>query len=338
MARRTILGTIAAVVGATFLAVTFASRLFTVAPAFERMSGDFRPVMTESAIATMRTDLASMTAVGDEYLTKAVPVLSQALGVTTAEFSASVAQRYPAVAAGVQALPQIAAEFGTVADTLDAERVRFASADALPTTSLPSTTIPWGLVLAGIVAIGLGWGLISHRMSAAPSMMILLGLVLVVSAVTLSFPRKSAHADQLNENLRPVYTAALVTQAETGISAVTAMASQMQNEMLPEIAASLDLTAAETDAFVGAQFPVIAAALENLPATIGRFNATVSVFDDNLANFDEIKATSLLPIAWMLIIGGAILFMIGASAYTRGRDTAVDETGDHRFHLRRHAA
>ena len=51
-------------IGGAFVAVTLMANLFHVGPAFDRMTDDFRPVMTQKAIATDRQDIASLEAAG----------------------------------------------------------------------------------------------------------------------------------------------------------------------------------------------------------------------------------------------------------------------------------
>src|SRR5690349_15974452 len=98
-------GILVVAVGATFVGVVIASRLFSVGPAFERMSDGFRPVMQAAPIARLQGDLRGLDAVSSEFGTTAVPLLAGALQMTPQEFAAFMGQRYPAVATGMQQLP-----------------------------------------------------------------------------------------------------------------------------------------------------------------------------------------------------------------------------------------
>ena len=149
-------GVIVALVGVVLIGSVVVNDLFTVGPAFEDMSDGFRPVMTEEAIATLEQDLQAMQAASEEFQTTGVPMFSDALGMSPEEFTAFMQEQYPDVATGMEQLPAITESFGGVVGTLEAEIENFASAHAIPTTSLPATTIPWAMLVAGIALIVLG--------------------------------------------------------------------------------------------------------------------------------------------------------------------------------------
>lgn len=313
--QRRLAGFVIMAVGVAFVGVALANRLFSVGPAFDDMTVGFRGQMQAANITQLRQDLAAMDAVSEEFSTKVAPAMAQALGMTAQGFSEFMGTRFPAVATGVAALPQIGPQFGAVVDTLDAERTRFASADAIPTTSLPATTVPWAIVIAGIAAVILG-AMLLRPGSAAPVLALILGALLIVGPIFLALPRKASHADTMNDHLKPLYTAQLVTQAKGALTTIGAMGTQMQQEMLPAIGTQLGMSAEQLSAFLDAQFPVLSAAMTELPAMLGRFTATVGVFDENLGNYDTIKSVSFVPIVWALIIGGAVVLLFGAMSFT----------------------
>ena len=82
-------------------------------------------------------------AVADEFGTTVVPTLASALEMDPATFNGFVGEQFPAVAGGVAALPDIAAQFTGVIDLMESQQANFTDADAIPTTSLPVTTVPW---------------------------------------------------------------------------------------------------------------------------------------------------------------------------------------------------
>src|SRR5207302_8792698 len=96
-------------------------------------------------------------------------------------------------------------QFGGVVGTLAAEQGRFASADAIPTTSLPATTVPWGLLVAGIVLLGLGIVVAIRPGRVLALVAVALGALLVVVPLSLSLPHKASAADTMNAHLKPVY-------------------------------------------------------------------------------------------------------------------------------------
>jgi hypothetical protein len=309
-------------VGLALIGTTIVNNLFAVGPAFEDLIDDFRPVLTDEAIQTARDDVAALGAAGEEFQTSVAPAMAQQVGMTPDAFQAFVGEQFPAVSQGMAALPQIVPTFSGLIDTLDAQRDLFASADAIPTENLPATTIPWALLIAGILSVALGvfmW--FSPRSGGVVA--IVLGAALVVVPLALSLPTKAADADQLNENLRPVYTQELVDQANAAVATVGAMGNEMTDTMLPALAQQLGMSNEELQAFVGQNFPATAAALQNMSDSMGRFQGLALTFEANLDNYDTLEPVSFEPIIWTVIIGGAVMFLMGIWALAIGRRSAA---------------
>ncbi|MBT8197933.1 MAG: hypothetical protein KJO84_05465, partial [Acidimicrobiia bacterium] len=217
-------------------------------------------------------------------------------------------------------LPAIETQFSSVLGTLKAEQDRFASADAIPTEDLPATTVPWGLFIAGIATILVG-GYMLYRIRMGSMVAIGLGVALVVVPLLLSLVGKAADADELNENLEPVYTQELVDGAKGALEVVGAMGTEMQTAMLPTLATQLQFTPDQLNAFLGENFPATAGVLSNLDEVSGRFNGLVTTFDENLDNYEVLKPVAFTPIIWTIIIGGLALIAFGAWGFIDSRKT-----------------
>jgi len=298
-------------VGAGLIVITLVSNLFAVGPAFENLIVDFRPALTQSSIDTARADIAGLSAVQQEFTTKLAPALSQQLKMTPTQFNDFVTQKFPSVAAGMGALPVAVPTFNGLINTLDKQRSLFASADAIPTKSLPATTVPWALFGAGFLVFLIGL-LMLRSPKAAGAAAIVVGLLLLVAPVALSLPAKAADADQLNANLKPVYTQALVTNATGALQTIGAMGNEMQTKMLPALATQLKMTPAQLQAFLGSNFPATAQALQTMPASMQRFNGLVKVFDKNLANYNTLKPVGLARLILILMVAGGLVAGLGA--------------------------
>lgn len=310
------------VIGAGFVAVTLAANLFHVGPAFDRLTTDFRPIMTQKAIQTDRQDIAALTAANTEIQAKMLPALAQQLGMTPTQFSTMMAEKYPAVTAGLAAVPQITPSFSSLVTTLDEQRPYFKAADAIPTTSVPATSVPWSLFAVGLLTAGLGvWVWFRPRGSAIA--VTVAGAALIAVPLILSMPHKASYADTLNDNLRPVYTQQMITQASSSLSTLTAMGTEMQQKMLPDLATQLKMTPAQLNAFFAQNFPDTMAALGGLPQSLGRFQNLVTTFDGRLSDYNTLEPVSFVPIVWFMIGGGAALFLLGgAGVVITGRRTA----------------
>ena len=298
------------VIGIAFLVITMMNSLFQVGPAFEDMIDDFRPVLTDESLSVARADIAGLEAAGVEFQTVVVPAMAQALGVTSEEFAGLVESQYPAVAGGMAALPEITATFNGLIDTLDSQQELFASADAIPTESLPANTVPWIIAVSGILAIVVGVMMFKPGRTWA-ILAVGLGAGLVIVTFALSLPQKAADADQLNENLTPIYTQELIGGATASLAVIGAMGQQMQVEMLPDLASQLGMSQDELNAFLGENFPATAAAMQTMPDSLERFEAFVAVFATNLDNYMTIQPVAFVPIIWSLVIGGAIMVLMG---------------------------
>lgn len=305
-------------IGAGLVALTLISNLFAVGPAFENLIVDFRPALTQTSIDTARSDIAGLSAVQTEFTTKLAPTLSQQLKMTTDQFNGFISQNFPAVAAGMGALPAAVPTFNGLIDTLDHQRPLFASADAIPTQSLPATTVPWALFGAGSLVFLIGL-LMLRSPKAAGAAAIVVGLLLLIAPIALSLPTKASDADQLNANLKPVYTQALVTNATEALATIGAMGNEMQTKMLPTLATQLKMTPQELQTFLGSNFPATAQALQTMPSSMERFNGLVKVFDKNLANYNTLKPVELAKLIWTLMIAGGLIAVLGVISSVRRR-------------------
>jgi hypothetical protein len=320
--KKSLAGLIVVAVGVAFIVTTFVANLYKAGPAFERMTTSFRPHMTQAAITQYQKDLSGLAAVNTEFTTKAAPALAQALHMTPAQFNAYVTKQFPAVAAGMAAMPQIGTSFKGVLTTLDNERARFASADAIPTSSLPATTLPWALLGIGVLAIGVGGWLMVGGRSAQVVAVVLAGLLILVP-LALSLPSKAANADTMNAHLKPVYTEQLVAGAKGSLQVLQAMGTEMQTKMIPAVAQAMNLTTAQTQAFLASSFPAIAQGLQSMPAALTRFAGLVGAFDKSLADYNTLKPISLAPVVWVIVIGGFVTLVVAFAARTEERARIV---------------
>ena len=308
-------------IGLAFIAMTLIVNLFSVGPAFERMTDGFRPIMTQQSIASARTGVDQLAATGTEVQTRMLPALATQLKMSPAQMNSMMTTQFPAVASGLKALPAIVPNFNGLLTTLDQQRPYFTSADAIPTTYLPATTLPWGLLVAGIVVVGVGvymW--FTPRIGSIVAMVV--GAVLVAAPLAMSLPQKAADADQLNSNLKPVYTQSLIAQSNAALTTLGAMGTQMQTQMMPALATQLHMTPAQLQGFFVQSFPTTSAALTDMPATMKRFQGLVGTFQTHLSDYNTLKPVTLLPIVWVMIGGGIGVLLIGAAGTWMTRRTS----------------
>ncbi len=315
--QRRIAAVIVVLVGVALLVVTFNESLFDVGPAFEELTDDFRPIMTDEFLAGLDQDVDGLVAVSDEFGSAVVPALSQALGQSPEQFQVFVAAEFPAVATGVQALPAVAAEFDAIVGVLQSQVDNFQSADLIPIEDLSATTVPWGIFLAAIATIIVG--ILMWFSARAAIAAIALGALLVAGPLAVTLLDKSTSADDMNDALKPVYTAELVAGAEQALGVVGAMGQSMQTDLLPALGQQLNMDAATLNGFLAENFPATAAGLQRLPVALGTFADVVDTFDTQLPNYEILKPVTLNPIVWTVIIGGLIVAVAGLWGFVAGR-------------------
>jgi Sec-independent protein translocase protein TatA len=310
-------------VGVIVLLVLFSNNLFTVGRAFEELTDEFRPLMSDEAIATAKTDVAGLGAVGDEFTNQISPAVAQALQMSPEDLNAFLATNFPAVAAGVAALPDIVPQFTDVVGLLDQQRGNFAQADAIPTGNLPATTMPWIILLIGVGAILVAIVMLG-RVQQAWLVTVIFGVLVVVFTLGLSLLPKSSAADALNDALRPVYTDELVAGSTQAVGVVGAMGDQMQAEMLPALGQQMGIDDAAMQSFLS-QFPATQSALEGLDDSVARFQTMVTAFSSQLDNYETIQGTSLHPIAVVVLVAGLLIIVCGVWSFMADRTDHVVE-------------
>lgn len=312
---------LAILVGVVLIVITFTNNLFKVGPAFESLMNDFRPMIQQSAIDEAKANLSGLSSVATEVQGKMIPAVSAQLGMTPDQFSAMVNQQFPAVSAGLQAIPQAVPAFTDLMNTLETNRPLFESADAIPTKNMPATTVPWMLLISGLLSIGVGV-LIWFTARAGAIVALVLGAALVVLPLIMSLPQKAADADQLNANLKPVYTQQLIDQSKQTLTTLGAMGQEMQTKMLPALATQLKMTPDQLNAFLGQNFPATAAALGGFSTTMSKFQNMVTAFENNLDNYKTLEPVKFVPIVWTMIGAGVVLVLLGGAALFAGRGEA----------------
>lgn len=307
-------------IGIAFIAVTLSANLFRVGPAFDRMSDGFRPVMNQQTLQSYQKDINSLAAAGTEIQTKMLPALAAQMNMTPAQLQTMMGQQFKAVATGLQALPASTQQFTGLINTLDAQRPYFAAADAIPTKSVPSASVPWSFFFVGLITAALGVA-VWFKPHVSAYVATGLGVLLVAAPLVLTMPHKADYADQLNANLKPVYTQQLITGAKASLTTMSAMGTEFQTKMMPALATQLHMQPAALGQMMQQNFPTTAAALNSMPTSLARFQNLVAVFDKHLADYNTLKPVSFVPIVRVMVGGGIVLFVLGAAGmfFTRSR-------------------
>lgn len=318
------------VTGAFWVASAFVLDYPTKTQAVDNLTNSSRPAFTDAALAQSAADLRTSSTFAADFRTKAAPALAQQLHLTTEQFLTMVAQQYPAVGAGLTQLPQVLAYFDSVHRTMADQQSNFHQADAIPTKSLPNTTVTWLFVVPGIVAIVLGVAGFFFWRRAVPVLAAMLGLGVIVTTLVISTPAKTRAVDRLNEAFRPIFTTQSAAQARGYLTTLQAMQGQLTNQALPGLASQLRETPQQLSATLAADFPTVAAGVQQLPAILGRIGTLVNAVGDNVGNFrlaDAIptKDRPTTNVEWQFVIPASVLVLAGVASSALGRRRSPDD-------------
>jgi hypothetical protein len=300
-------------IGVGLMALTLFTQLFTRAPAFEELTDDFRPLMTNEALATMQADLEGMQAMATEMQTEMLPDVAAALEIEPEALTSYLSENFPATTLGMQQLPGITEGFMGLNQTMVSQQENFQAADAIPTESLPVTVFPWGLMVVGAIAVLAG--ILMLRTPHIGSYVALgLGIVMIGAAVLMSWPSKTSKADDLNLALSGVMTVEQVQAAHGALAVVVDMGTEMDEQMLPGLATQMGMTETEMAAYITGTYPAIGATFEASDEIEARFSGMVETMATNLDNYDTIKPLSMEPINWFFIASGLLIALVGGLA------------------------
>jgi hypothetical protein len=309
------------VVGVAVAALVFSNSLFSVGSSFEDLTDGFRDtVMTDEAIAAAQADVAAFGAVSEEF-PSVVEGLAPLFQMDAASFQGMLGEQFPAVAAGSQALPQIVEQFTGVVGLIGSQQENFNDADQLPTADLPATTLPWIILLIGVAGVVVGFVMFARTRLGA-WLAIALGVVVVASSLLLSLVGKANAADDMNEAFKPVYNAELVAGSKQAVQVIGAMGQELQTAVIPAVDQQLAASGQGGTAMdlLGGNFPSTAAALGSFDDAMGRFTGLTTAFDQQLGNYEDIKDTSLSPIAWAVLFSGVLTVLFGVWGVLAARD------------------
>jgi hypothetical protein len=215
----------------------------------------------------------------------------------------------------------ISRQFTALLNNLDRTQPLFVSADAIPTKNIPATAVPWSLLAVGLVTLGLGVLVWFSPRVRAPVIATVVGAALIALPLSMNMVHKASSADQMNANLKPMYNQSLMIDARGALTTLGAMGTQMQQQMLPQLAAQLHMTPAQLNQMLQQNFPTTAAALKSLPTAMTSFTGMVNQFDNHLSDYQTLKPVSFLPIVWFMIGGGIALFLLGGAGIVICRGT-----------------
>ncbi|HWL44301.1 MAG TPA: hypothetical protein VNQ73_15275 [Ilumatobacter sp.] len=306
----------------------------------ETMTRELGPLLTEPALAQTRADIETLNAFAAELQQEAIPHLAGALAeagaiASPADFEQFAAGQYPDLAAGLAGFDtEILPHFNGLVDAMEANRVNFEKADAIPTTWMPATTLTPMLVILGVVATALGILAWKRRsLSSLVPIGVLGAVIVVVTTLVLQLPDKTAATDDLSDAFRPMFTEESLATSRA-LAGTAAAAGVEFSRALPEMAAALGAPPEQFAASLSAQFPAVGAAMQDFDDIVGRFGSILERVEANAESFrlaDQLPTagTSATLVTWHLLAPGLTLCALGiagAAAARRGDEPSESGT------------
>ena len=298
----------AIVLGAGMMLVPPVLSLFSRTSAAEKLTDDIRPAMTDSALTRTRAEFDAGRAALTAFVDQGIPRMAADLGQSSAQYRASIDSQYPDVAAGIRQLPAMTTFVDGAINLFDANRAKFHSADAIPTTSLPFTVGPWmflgfGLLLLTLgVVVGLGKG------GRAPvAALVVAGMFLAVTPFVVRFPQKAADGKELVALLRQPLTRESANQLRTWQTTVEKMTTQLQSGLLPAVAGQLHLSPQAMDAYLARNVPELAAGLPQLQPIVTHMATLVAKVERDVAPYSKTRRIPFRALTWLFFVPGALV-------------------------------
>ena len=157
-----------------------------------------------------------------------------------------------------------------------------------------------------------------------PAVVALIGVFLFAFPLAINLFGKTSSTRDLMDAMRPQMSDTALAQNSTDLATVSAMATQLQTQMLPALATQLHMTQDQLNAFLGQNLPATAQGMSALPATMDNMTSMASLMKAQQANYqqaDRIPLTSVPPttMPWLFMIPGAVLAFAGGLALLRPR-------------------
>jgi hypothetical protein len=313
-------GALAVLAGTALIVFTFGWRLFDRSEDAERISDQYRPLMSEQGLADLRTGFDMVAAGGSELTTRTLPDLQQALGMDDDEFATYLSQQMSGLQAFADQAPAVVALVDPVIGTMEAVSDDYARADDIPIGALPLSSAPYLFLAVGIVLIGTGISVWRRPRPATFAGAAVIGCALVVVPLAVSLPGKIDAAERVSVvgriGLAPATgeRAVAATQLFDGAAADASV-------LLPEaFARARGTTYDEARAALARDYPALTAFTTSWPAISGPahdLSDSQVELSDSFADADRIP---LGAVPWLFLVPGVLL------AVTAGAHVALDRT------------
>jgi hypothetical protein len=151
------------------------------------------------------------------------------------------------------------------------------------------------------------------------------GLGLVILPFALSLFARAPAGERVTNRFRETMSVQGLHNLAANFGTMGALVDQFVNETSPQLARELHMTTAEYNAYVGRQFPAVAAGVKGIPPLVAFVTPVAAQLEALHPQFDSVDSLpflglSLTTIPWILLAIGAALIGLGVvTLRTRGR-------------------
>jgi hypothetical protein len=280
-----------------------------------------RPEMTEQGLAQHRADFETAKTAFVGVNEQLFPAVASQLGISESDFRNHVRTRYPAIGQMLAAQAEIIPFAEQSLLNLERQQDRFHRADALPASGLPGYAGGVADCLLGLSVAACALRLSRPRSRRETSLLIgaiaAVSVLMIALPLMLQVPGKAKSADTVLGSLNP--SVAVVERTETSFASGQRAAAEFDSRLIPDLAATFNMSRPAFEARLRTQFPNVAASLQALPDVMARYEARVAI---RSGGADDLRSLKQLPIAilgWFDPAYGAVIAIVLGAALLAGR-------------------
>jgi uncharacterized protein YidB (DUF937 family) len=272
--------------------------------------------LTDRGLEEHAVDLNRWERGSQQLETETLPWLAARLGVSSDELTADLRSNVPEFDAAAATLPVALPFARKILDNLTGQQDNFRAARSLPVAGVSLEAASWLLVLSGIVTATLGVLCLLIGASWPRVGLLLVGLMLVLGPIVVSFTSKADQAGDLLETLN--FDRAVAVQTREFFEVTRDLFASVDSKMLPYVAERGGIDGRELITATHTAFPTLASTLEHQAESAARFEARVRIREQAIGDLNEVKKVPLRELGWFVMAGGVIVMVAGIGSLVLG--------------------
>ncbi|MCF2527988.1 hypothetical protein [Yinghuangia soli] len=305
----------------------------------DNVQDSFRDAMSKEGLKTSREDLVTMQLMLKQLKAETLPQLGSRIGMNPEQTYAFLSARYDKVGAGLNQVDTIMPRFDHLVAVMEEQGPNFRKADEIPDAHLPNTAVTYlflvpGVLLTVVGAAGLFFSFRGGRTAVptvALSVALAVGVLMVGGTLATDEIGKTQAAEKMFDAFRPTFSEQGYKQARTDMDILEGMATQMQQQVVPDLAKIAGKSPEEYSAGLSSDFKDVGKGLVELPRILTRFDGMVEDIGKNIGSFKDADSipTASKPVSqvpYYLLIPGIVLILVPGAALLFGRRSGNEGT------------